>query len=78
MITSTRPLLAIMPEASQEVRLTISDPPNAVQKLLMLNPLSSAATRPSMPALMTSRNRPSDSKRQRAGSGSRRSAARWR
>src|SRR5678815_4407743 len=55
---STRPREPMNHEPIQLTTLTISAPPTAVQKPAILNPGSIAATRPSMAALITSRNRP--------------------
>ena len=56
---STRPREPMNQEPIQLTRLTMIEPPTAVQNPAMWNPGSTSATSPSMAALTTSRNSPS-------------------
>ena len=58
-MTSTRPREPMNHEPIQLTMLTMSAAPTAVQKPPIVKPGRSSATRPSMAALTTSRNRPS-------------------
>ena len=60
-MTSTRPREPMNDEPIQLTMLTMSAAPTAVQNPSIWNPFSISATSPSIAALITSRNRPSDS-----------------